>query len=129
VAIHASLLQGCLYIDPIWRPEVNLPPEIIRPEDFDGEPVEIDLGIVTGMTVVVTEPDGDDIDIVWLQPPPLLLYEETATAADGTYTSMILVLNREEPGLDGAVFACDVIDEAVPANVVSIPFRFRTVVP
>lgn len=108
---------------------MNFAPEIIRPEDFDGAVVEVDLSITTGMTVVVAEPDGDDVDIVWLQPPPLLLYEETATASEGTYTSTITVLNRDEPGLNGATFSCDILDEAVPANVLTISYRFLSGVP
>ncbi len=120
------LLPGCLYVEPIWRPVVNAPPEIIRPEAYLGDDIAIDLSITSGMTVVVVEPDGDDVDIVWLQPPPSLLYEENATAEDGTFTSSITVLNREDASLNGKRFECDVIDEAIPANVQTISFEFIT---
>jgi len=57
---------ACLYVDPLWRPELNQPPVILFPED---NPAILEMvGDPTIAQVVADDEEDDTLSFVWLVP-------------------------------------------------------------
>jgi len=64
-----ALSTGCLYTAPVWRPEVNLPPEIVRPEDSAlGEVPLIFVSEPARAVVIATDPELEALEFIWQAP-------------------------------------------------------------
>ena len=76
---------SCLYLEPTWEPTVNLPPEILFPEDTSvSEPAFLEmLRDPMQAQVIADDPDGDVLSFQWVvQGSPNLVPN---TLNDGTF--------------------------------------------
>jgi hypothetical protein len=104
---------GCLYVEPAWSPDVNLPPEILFP-DPDVEQV-FDLNQISQVFVTVREPDTDRIVFQWSVPDVAQAQIIDTPQGNNEWTSSLRIMNKAAI-LDGQTIRCTVVDEASPAN-------------
>ena len=117
-----SLLQGCLYVAPVWQePPLNEGPSISIPTNFDGEVVP--LPIVSNpslVTVLATDPDDEFLTFRWTVPRATQEpYVESKRTDAGDWVSNLHL--PEEYVQTGDEIKCVVTDQAEPRrNVVEI---------
>jgi hypothetical protein len=100
---------GCLYIAPVWRPAVNLPPEIIRPEGADVRiiPLVFNTSQVL-VTVIAADPEGEALEFVWQtsRPDPVV---STYPQGDEAWVSVLTL--SEDDVQDGDIIRVTVFDD------------------
>lgn len=120
---HAAcmcLCTGCLYTAPVWRPEVNLSPEIIRPEEADVR--EIPIVFTTAqvlVTVIASDPEGEALEFVW-QTPTADPVVTTYAQGDDAWVSVLTLLEGDVE--DGDTVRVTVLDNN-PRGAVDVVWR------
>ena len=110
-------LAGCLYIEPAWSPDMNLPPEILSP-DPDQEHV-LDLNQFSQVMVTARETDGDELIFIW-RAPDAANAEVIDLPQDEDVWASVLRIADPAASLDGQSITCTIVDEASPANRIEI---------
>ncbi|MBW2254716.1 MAG: hypothetical protein JRI25_08990 [Deltaproteobacteria bacterium] len=92
--VAMSLLGGCLYVSPAWKPDPDLAPEIIRPlPPLEDIPVVLDRPI--RLTVVAEDPEGEELDFVWIVPVDVQ-YDWSKSPAGGNSWYSVLRLPDDD---------------------------------
>jgi len=115
-----SMVGGCLYVAPVWRPAVNLPPDIIRPEEADVR--EIPLVFNTSqvlVTVIAADPEQQPLEFVWQTPLPDPVVNTYAQGEDAWVSVLTL---QEEDVVDGDEIRVTVFDDN-PRGAVDVVWR------
>ncbi len=106
-------LSGCLYLAPIERPGENNLPKILQPFDLDGNVLDV-IADVEVVTVIATDPDGDDLlflwqvtpsDVNWTASPPT-----PQTLANGQEAWVSVLTLERDIRMDGRRLECGVTD-------------------
>ena len=122
----AALTTGCLYVEPAWSPEVNLPPELLAPAP-DRDHV-LDLNQFSQVLVTVREPDLDQVVFLW-RVPDAAQAEVVDLPQDENIWASLLRVTSKSPSLDGQTISCTVVDEASPANRIEIDWTIMVEAP
>jgi hypothetical protein len=118
------VLASCLYLEPSWKPERNLPPDILFPPPT-GEVHLFPLDQYTRVQVEVRENDGDSLRFSWTFPEA-----SEATVIDfepepGLWVSSLTVSNKD-PSLHNQSIRCDIVDAASPnPNRLQVTWRIH----
>jgi len=115
-----SMVGGCLYVAPVWRPAVNLPPDIIRPEEADVR--EIPLVFNTSqvlVTVIASDPEQQALEFVWQTPLPDPVVNTYPQGEDAWVSVLTL---QEENVVDGDEIRVTVFDDN-PRGAVDVVWR------
>ncbi len=112
------LLQGCLYIGPVWEEPLDREPEIISPEiGPDDQPLNVTFqGDTETLTVIAFDPEDGPLTIVW-DVPHGVEFVVTEFESEGVTVSHADV--PADPVLDGDLIECVVIDSARQAVTVT----------
>lgn len=112
------MLQGCLYVAPIWREPVDLAPEIVLPEPDTGSELRLVFQAdVETLTVVAQDPEEEPLTFVW-EVPHGADYTHTEFEQEGGITVSTVEILRD-PVLDGARISCTILDTALNSASVS----------
>jgi hypothetical protein len=118
---HAScivLLHGCLYVAPVWRPEVNQQPQVTVPADPEQQQLLKIVSEQATLVVAANDPEDEIVSFVW-QVPNGVHHEVSEWQNDnGDYVSTLTVDRHDS--LNGSVISCTLSDQAKPRNVVNI---------
>jgi len=109
-----------LYVAPVWRPVVNLPPEIIRPEGADVR--EIPLVFNTSqvlVTVIASDPEQQPLEFVWQTPQPNPIVSTYAQGEDAWVSVLTL---QEADVADGDEIRVTVFDDN-PRSAIDVVWR------
>jgi hypothetical protein len=102
------LLPGCLYVAPVWRKPVDLPPEILLPSVSPGDTIELTfVSAQESITVVAQDPEGEPLAFVWQIPAGVVATPNTFE--DNGVTSSNIVLPAD-PVLDETTLALAIFD-------------------
>jgi len=92
--LTTCILGGCLYVAPGWKPDPDLPPEIIRPlPPLEAIPVTLDRPL--RLTVVAEDPEGEELDFVWIVPVDVE-YDWSKSPAGGNSWYSVLRLPEDD---------------------------------
>jgi hypothetical protein len=107
-------------VKPVWRPSVNLPPDIIRPEGADVR--EIPLVFTTSqvlVTVIASDPEQQPLEFVWQTPTPSPVVTTYPQGEDAWVSVLTL---QEEDVVDGDEIRVTVFDDN-PRSAVDVVWR------
>lgn len=114
---------GCLYTAPLWKPEVNLQPDIIRPEgvpDGDAFPL-IFVSDEVRATVVAADPERVALQFVWQVAGGAVSEVTTYAQGDDVWVS-VLTLHIDDV-TDGDEVRCTVLDDNPRQNAVDVVWQ------
>ena len=114
------LVGSCLYVAPVWRPDVNLPADIVRPEG--SELREIPLVFNTSqvlVTVIASDPEQQPLEFVWQTPIPDPVVSTYAQGEDAWVSVLTL---QEEDVANGDEIRVTVFDDN-PRGAVDVVWR------
>lgn len=98
--------SGCLYLDPIWRPVENNAPVLLEPQATDNLlRFEHDSERIT---VIASDPDGDNLSFAWDYPPFLDAQELVTPSGSVTFGRLDLFWH---PDIDGTQIRLIVVDD------------------
>lgn len=98
--------QGCFYTAPVWRPVANTPPELIEPPTADN--LLIFDHDAERITVIASDPDGDNLQFIWSVPPFLETTEVTTPGDNVTFGRLDILWH---PDVDGAEIRLVIVDD------------------
>ena len=120
LTLWCTLLPGCLYVEPGWKPLPNQPPEVLFPDPpYQDIPLVMDRD--TRITVVAQDPDGDALDFVWIV--PVNVPHSWVTQPEGNLWYSVLSIETD-PILDGQridLVISDDLDEVELSWLVEVP--------
>jgi len=119
-----SLGTGCLYTAPLWRPDVNLQPDIIRPEGAPQQGDAFPLVFVTDQvraTVVAADPEREPLEFIWQVAGGAVSDVTTYPQGDDVWVS-VLTLQIDDVA-DGDEVRCTVLDDNPRQNAVDVVWR------
>lgn len=103
------LLSGCLYVAPVWREPVDLPPEILLPDVGPGGEIEFEFRAASETFLIVAQdPEGQSLKIVWQVPRGIVATPNTFEEA-GAQTVSELTLEAD-PVLDDSYLSVTIFD-------------------
>jgi len=118
-----ALGSGCLYTAPLWRPDVNLQPDIIRPDAVapgEGFPLVFTTDEVRA-TVVAADPERVPLQFIWQVAGGAVSEVTTYAQGDDVWVS-VLTLNIDDVA-DGDEVRCTVLDDNPRQNAVDVVWR------
>lgn len=102
------VLQGCLYIEPIWTPPVDTEPEILLPDIEPGDTLDAILQADLELfTVIAHDPEGEPISFFW-EVPNGVEFGADEFEDDGITGTTARI--PRDPLLDGEDIICTVFD-------------------
>lgn len=113
-----SLTAGCLYVAPVWRPEVNQPPQVTIPSNPEQQQLLKIIAEQATVVVAANDPEDEIVSFVWVVPHGVTYDVQEWQADNGDFVSRLTV--DRHAALHSSVITCTISDQAKPRNVVNI---------
>lgn len=113
-----AICSGCLYIAPVWRPEVNQSPQVTIPSSPDEQQLLKMISDRATVVVAANDPEDEIVSFVWVVPHGVSHEISEWQNNNGDYVSTLTVDRHD--ALNGSLISCTITDQAKPRNVVNI---------